>query len=130
MAITQAAVYDSVNALDRTHEPYLVDTLAHPRASREAAVAAAAHRALSTFYPAQVATLDARLVASLATIPDGKSEDDGVALGRSVADQILALRQNDGSSATPPPYLGGTGIGEWRPAPPANAPGCTRTGAT
>ena len=47
MAITQAAVYDSVNALDRTHEFYLVDVLAHPKASREAAVAAAAHRALA-----------------------------------------------------------------------------------
>jgi hypothetical protein len=98
MAITQAAVYDAVNALDRTHEVYLVDALAHPQASREAAVAAAAHRALVGLYPAQAAALDARLAASLATIPDGKSEDDGVALGRSVAEQILALRQNDGSS--------------------------------
>ena len=41
LAITQAAVYDSVNALDRTHEVYLVDALANPKASREAAVAAA-----------------------------------------------------------------------------------------
>ncbi len=123
MAITQAAVYDSVNALDRTHEVYLVDALAHPQASREAAVAAAAHRALVTFYPAQAAALDAKLTASLATIPDGKAEDDGVALGRSVADQILALRQNDGSGVVLPPYLGGTEPGEWRPTPPANSPG-------
>src|SRR5688500_12715525 len=75
MAITQAAVYDAVNALDRTHEVYLVDALAHPKASREAAVAAAAHRALVTLYPAQAAALDTKLTASLATIPDGKSED-------------------------------------------------------
>jgi hypothetical protein len=123
MAITQAAVYDSVNALARTHEVYLVDALAHPKASREAAVAAAAHRALVTLYPAQAATLDARLTASLATIPDGKSEDDGVALGRSVADQILALRQADGSGVVLPPYLGSTEPGKWRPTPPANLPG-------
>src|SRR5688572_12382656 len=97
MAITQAAVYDAVNALDRTHEVLLVDALAHPKASREAAVAAAAHRTLIALYPAQTAMLDAKLTASLATIPDGKAENDGVALGRSVADQILALRQNDGS---------------------------------
>src|SRR5262245_43706591 len=113
LAITHAAVYDAVNTLDRTHEVYLVDTLAHPKASREAAVAAAAHRALVSFYPAQTAALDARLAASLATIPDGKAEDDGVALGRSVADQVLALRQNDGSGVTPPPYLGSTGPGQW-----------------
>src|SRR5262249_41645928 len=125
LAITHAAVYDAVNALDRAHEVYLVDALAHPRASREAAVAAAAHRALVTFYPTQAAALDARLAASLATIPDGKAEDDGVALGRSVADQILALRQNDGSGATPPPYGGRPEPGQWRPTPPANAPGLT-----
>src|SRR5688572_27312065 len=123
MAITQAAVYDAVNALDRTHEVYLVDALAHPRASREAAVAAAAHRVLSTFYSAQATVLDAQLTASLAAIPDGKAEDDGVALGESVADQILALRQNDGAGVVLPPYLGGTAPGQWRPTPrpdPAN----------
>jgi hypothetical protein len=74
-------------------------------------------------YPAQAATFDAKLTAALATIPDGKAEDDGVALGRSVAEQILALRQNDGSGVVLPPYLGGTDPGEWRPTPPASLPG-------
>src|SRR5262249_50963769 len=32
LAIMHAAVYDAVNALDRTHEVYLVDALAHPQA--------------------------------------------------------------------------------------------------
>jgi hypothetical protein len=123
MAITQAAVYDSVNALDRTHDVYMVDALAHPRASREAAVAAAAHQALVAIYPAQAPALDAKLEASLATIPDGKAEDDGAALGKSVANQILALRANDGNDVVLPPYLGGTGPGEWRPTPAANLPG-------
>lgn len=125
MAITHAAMYDSINALDRTHEPYLVETLAHPLASREAAVAAAAHRALTALYtsPTQVAAFDAKLTASLATIPDGKSEDDGVALGRFVADQILALRQCDGSGVVLPAYTGGTNPGEWRPTPTGFAAG-------
>src|SRR5262249_34354646 len=87
------------------------------------AVAAAAHRALIALYPAQTAALDAKLTASLATIPDGKAEDDGVALGRSVADQILALRLNDGSGITPPPYPGGSAPGQWRATPPASLPG-------
>ena len=46
-----------------------------------------------------------------------------MALGRFVADQILALRQGDGSGNVLPPYLGGTQPGQWRPTPPANAPG-------
>jgi hypothetical protein len=117
LAVTQVAVYDSVNALTRTHQPFLVDTLAHPKASREAAVAAAAHRTLVALYPTQAATFDAKLIASLATVPDGKAETDGVALGRSVADRILALRQTDGSGVVLPPYLGGTGPGQWRPTP-------------
>lgn len=123
MAITHGAIYDSINALDRTHEPYLVDTIAHPGASREAAVAAAAHRALITLLPTQASVFDAKLTESLAAVPDGKAEDDGVALGRYVADQILAMRQNDGSGVVLPPYLGSTAPGQWRPTPPANAPG-------
>ena len=123
MAITHGAMYDAVNALDRTHEFFLVDAIAHPEASREAAVAAAAHRALVTLLPTQIAVFDAKLAASLATIPDGKAEDDGVALGRSVADQILAVRQDDGSGVVLPPYLGSTEPGKWRPTPPAGAPG-------
>jgi membrane-associated phospholipid phosphatase len=123
MAITHAAVYDAVNALDRSHEVYLVDALAHPRASREAAVAAAAHRVLAASFPAQIGELDNQLTASLATIPDGKAEDDGVALGQSVADQCLALRQSDGFNVTLPPFLGSTEPGQWRPTPPGLAPG-------
>jgi hypothetical protein len=123
MAITHGAMYDSINALDRTHEFFMVDAIAHPEASREAAVAAAAHRALTTLLPSQVAVFDAKLAASLAPITDGKAEDDGVALGRSVADQILALRQDDGANVVLPPYLGNTEPGQWRPTPTANAPG-------
>src|SRR5687767_10311211 len=44
MAIVHGAIYDAVNAIDRTHEVYVVDVLASPNSSREAAVAAAAHR--------------------------------------------------------------------------------------
>lgn len=119
MAITHSAMYDAVNALDRNHEVLLVDAIAHPRASREAAAAAAAHRALVALYPAQSALFDAKLTDSLASVPDGKAENDGVTLGRSVADQILALRANDGSGVVLPAYLGGTNPGQWRPTPSA-----------
>src|SRR6266576_927338 len=43
-AILHAAISDAVNAIDRTHRPYLVRLSGVPRdASQEAAVAAAAH---------------------------------------------------------------------------------------
>ena len=49
MAMVQGAVYDAVNAIDRTHQPYLleVDALGiDPTASYGAAIATAAHHVL------------------------------------------------------------------------------------
>jgi len=52
-AILHAAIYDAVNAIDRTHRPYLVRLSGVPRdASQEAAAAAAAHEVLVALYPA------------------------------------------------------------------------------
>jgi len=41
LAITHAAVFDAVNAIERRYAPYAVDTSAPPGASMEAAAAAA-----------------------------------------------------------------------------------------
>ncbi len=120
LAILQVAVYDSLNAIDRTGQPYAVDVLAQPSASREAAVASAAHRVLVALFPSQAATLDSQYTADLAAIADGKAENDGIALGNNVADQILALRTGDGSAATVT-YTPKTGAGFWQPTPPALA---------
>jgi hypothetical protein len=123
LAMTHASIYDAVNAIDRTHEAYLVNTVALPGASPVAAAAAAAHQVLVTLFPALTTTFDAALANSLAAVPDGTSEDAGAALGRFVAGEILKIRSNDGASATAPPYLGGSAPGEWRPTPPGNLPG-------
>lgn len=120
LAIVHTSIYDAVNSIDRTHEPYLVQLAVLPGASREAAVAAAAHRALSALYPAQVATFNAELTASLATVPDGVFEDRGVALGVAVADQILAIRSTDGFDGSIV-YTPGTDPGDWQKTPPAFA---------
>src|SRR4029077_20326561 len=58
-AIVHAAIYDSVNAIDRTHESYLIDVHAPRDASETAAADAAAHTALIGLYPAQQSMLDA-----------------------------------------------------------------------
>ena len=47
LAITQAAVYDSVNAIDRSFAPYFADVHASHGASLEAAAAQAAHDTLA-----------------------------------------------------------------------------------
>ena len=44
--------------------------------------------------------------------------DPGVAVGAQAAAGIIALRANDGSfPPNPPPFTGGTALGEWRPTP-------------
>jgi hypothetical protein len=83
-------------------------------------VAAAAHQALVALFPTQQATLDTKLVAALATIPNGVSENRGVALGERAADFILAARAGDGSTLAGSHTPGGD-PGDWQPTPPANA---------
>lgn len=105
-AILHAAVYDAVNAIDRAHKPYLVRlTSISPSASADAAAASAAHEVLVTLYPNFEPMLDAQLQQSLALIPEGADKTEGINIGKTVADQILALRSNDGSSASPIPFV-------------------------
>lgn len=118
-AIMHAAIYDAVNAIDRTHRPYLVRLSGLPRdGSQEAAAAAAAHQVLVALYPAFKTALDAELQQSLAQIPDGNDKVEGIRIGQTVADRVLAVRSNDGSNAQPIPYVFGTTPGDYQSTPP------------
>src|SRR5258707_15252386 len=86
-AILHAAMYDAVNAIDRTHRPYLVRLSGVAQgASQEAAAAAAAHEVLVALYPGFQAALDTALQQSLAQIPDGNAKVHGIRMGQTVAD--------------------------------------------
>jgi len=119
-AMVHAAIYDAVEAIDGRFEPYAVE-IPGASGSPAAATARAAHDVLVYRFPAQTASLDATYLAYLAS--HGLAEDDpGVAVGQQAAAGIIALRANDGSwPAVPEVFTGGTGIGEWRPTPPAFA---------
>jgi hypothetical protein len=118
-AIMHAAIYDAVNAIDRSHKPYLV-RVEHvsPRASQEAAAAAAAHETLVALYPAFQTTLDQQYDQSLAQIPDGADKTTGIDLGKAVALATLTLRSDDGSAATPIPFVFGNAPGNYQSTPP------------
>jgi len=118
-AILHAAIYDAVNAIDRTHQPYLVRLSGVSRtASQDAAAAAAGHEVLVTLYPLFGAQLDGQLQESLAQVPDGLEKTDGVRIGHDVADSILARRSNDGSAAQPIPFVFGNTPGGYQSTPP------------
>jgi hypothetical protein len=117
LAIVQSSVYDAVNVIDRTHRSLFTElSLAGPT-SAESAVAAAAHESLMGLFPTYKTQLDTLFAVRLSGIADGAAKSNGIALGQSVADAMLALRASDGSQGSQI-YLGGTLPGQWRPTPP------------
>src|SRR5438105_6917832 len=118
-ALMHAAIYDAVNAIDRTHARYLVHVHAASRsASKEAAAASAAHDVLSSLYPSLAAPLDAQLAQSLAQVADGEPKTKAIRIGQDVAARILSLRAHDGSAAQPIPYVFGNRPGDYQSTPP------------
>lgn len=121
MAMVHAAAYDAVNAIDRSHASYAPLLSAPPHASKDAAASVAAHDVLVHLFPSQQARFDTALTASMSTVPDGPNKTAGVSLGHEAANQMIALRSDDGSNAVVP-YIPGSQAGEWRPTPPGFAP--------
>jgi hypothetical protein len=122
-AILHAAIYDSVNNIVGQFTPYLVRLAdVSPRTSQAAAADQAAHDVLISLYPAFQTTLDAELQQDLAQIADGKTKTDGIAVGKTVAAEILAFRANDGSGVTPPPYKPKNIPGYYQLTPPDFTP--------
>ena len=123
-ALVSAAMFDAVNGIERRYAPIYVTADAPRGASKRAAAVEAAYTILVSRYPAQVTDLNAKRSTSLAAIADsGQSLARGVAWGQEVAQAILDWRSTDGFTSTPPPYLGGSDVGQWRPTPPGFAPG-------
>lgn len=121
LAMVHVAIFDAVNGVFATHQPYLVSPAAPEGASAEAAAIAAAHIVLISLFPNQAATFDAARESSLGAIEDGAAKDDGIEWGESVGEAVVAARANDGSADTVT-YTPGTNPGEWIPTPPAFAP--------
>lgn len=116
-AITQLAVFEAVNAITADYEPYVGSISAPAGASAEAAVVVAAHAVLSHYVPGAATTLDAARATSLAAIPDGMSEDDGVAVGQLAAAALIALRVTDGSSPAQFHQPASSDPGVWQTTP-------------
>jgi hypothetical protein len=122
-AIVQGAVYDAVNAIERTHRPYFVAPPANPWDSKEAAVASAAYNVLKALFPAQEQSLTSQYqlyLSGVADLPAG-AKQAGIDVGQAVAQAMLDARAHDGrfgNPVLPPPPAPGI----WRPTPPLNAP--------
>ena len=126
VAMVQGAVYDAVNAIGPRHyRPYLLKERFSARASKDAAVATAAHAVLANIVstvPNVTDSARATLLASLTTkyedtlagIPDGRSKTKGIAAGNAAAEAMIAARQGDGRFG-PSQWVPNSAPGHWWP---------------
>jgi hypothetical protein len=136
-AIVHSAMFDAYNGIEQRYLPVFVRRRPPGGASPQAAVVAAAYTSLVDLFPSQKGVLDSRHAASLAALSAGcqgagqaptsrpscaRSIDRGVEWGFDVASIVLGWRGTDGFTASYPPFMGGTALGQWRPTPPALAP--------
>ncbi len=121
-AMVHAAIHDAVQAYEKRFKPYAAH-IRHASGSRVAAVAKAARDVLVNRFPAQTAVIHAKYLLFLSN--HGLTEaDEGIFVGQHAAAAIIVRRTGDGSypMPPPPPDLGATGAGNWRPTPPMFLP--------
>lgn len=122
LATMHAAMYDAVQAIEQDYDPYRVADVPNATGSPDAAAAKAARDVLVARFAPRADAINLIYTNYLSShgIP---SDDPGIAVGTYVAQKLLAYRSCDGSLPIPTPtFVGGTGIGEWRPTPPAFSP--------
>src|SRR5947207_13201609 len=84
IAMVHAAMFDSVNSIERQYRPYLVQLPADPATSKEAAAAAAAAAVLATIDAKTAGEMKAALAAYLVAIPDSAAKSGGMKPGERV----------------------------------------------
>lgn len=126
VAMVQGAVYDAVNATEPKHyRPYLLKRRFSARASKDAAVAAAAYgvlvhlvstvpNVLAANRATTLATLGTQYQTALDAIPAGPAKREGVAAGEAAAESMIAARADDGRFG-PSPWVPSTAPGHWWP---------------
>ncbi len=123
MAMINTAIYDAVNSISGTHEPYyfVPTTTSDPLTSKEAAAAQAAYRVVSTAFPANQSIYDAALADSLASFPTARTRPRGSNWAIRRGPRSCRFAPDDGAGS-PIPYTPSSDPGRWQPTPPAFAP--------
>jgi hypothetical protein len=121
MAIVHIAIFDAVIAITGGYRSYTGISPAPKDTSMDAAVAQAAHDALSALFQSQTPNFDKMLDDDLKLISNGRTKNNGIEAGHRAAAAILARRENDGSEHAEPrvgvDFMTGDEPGEWRQDP-------------
>lgn len=124
LAILNVATYDAVNSITRTHQPYLVQPPAAPGTSLDAAIHAAGREVMLALYPSFRPRTEELFAQRRAALPATAEVTNGLALGRDIAQKIIAHRSADGAN-TDVPYIPSAAPGQWRRTPPFFRPPLT-----
>ena len=111
---------DALNSFDAVHT-YATRVDVPAGASRDAAVAQAAHDVLVALFPAQQAGFDAALAATLGRL-SADAARGGAQVGAATAKANLELRASDGWTQYLPRNINPDLPGYWQPVLPQNAP--------
>ena len=121
LAMVHAAMYDAVNSITRTHQPYAFQSSFSGPASLEAAAASAGYQVSLSLFPSQSAAFQSLYNSRLNAIPDGPGKSAGISVGFDAANAMLGLRANDNASLSVP-YIPSTDPGRWQRTPPFYRP--------
>ncbi|WP_162349365.1 vanadium-dependent haloperoxidase [Pseudoxanthomonas gei] len=127
LAMTQIAVHDALNSIDRRYRTYSPLGAASHHASPDAAVAAAAAGVLRATIPSQLSLIDAQYAAAIAALPACPASapgcvGQGIGAGEAAAAAIVQRRQLDGSATPHLPYTLAPGPGVYQPTLPTPPP--------
>lgn len=124
LATLHVAIFDAVNGITRTHQPWLVAEPAPAGIDRDAAIAGAAHKVMVKYWGPGVSPRFVQLAyeQALAKIPTGRARTDGIAWGEHVADLVLAKRADCGFDKPMPGPFASNDPGKWRETPPGFRP--------
>jgi hypothetical protein len=117
LAIVHTAIYDSVNAIERTHEIYHADIAVPSPAVPDAAAVAAAYQTLLHLYPAYEEVLSGAYEEMLGIFPDIPEIHEGIRVGNEAANSIVSWRASD-IDIKQGTYEGQGAPGFWEPTPP------------
>lgn len=112
-AMLNLAMFDAVNSIDGSYEPYLTDVPGTKNASIKASAAQAAHDVLVGLYPVRAEIYAEEFAISI----EGEKfyrVEQGQRVGRIVAANMLKNRENDGWSAPWTPFLLPPTPGNWQ----------------
>ena len=124
LAIMHTAIYDSVNSVLGTHQPYLLELDPPLETSPEAAAVGASYEVMKILYPSYGGPTDELYANWLASTPQTAAATNGLAFGKQIGQLALQNRVGDGAS-TDVPYVPSDAPGAWRRTPPNFRPPLT-----